>query len=63
MDKVKKILFTGLKKAGMTITFGAYDMCLISDYRKLIIIKTLANTFTYEQKDKAAQQGNRLLKR
>ena len=60
MDKVKKILFTGMKKAGMAITFGAYDMCLISDYRKLIIIKTLADTFTYETKDKKQSKTHHL---
>lgn len=52
MDKVKKILLTGLKKTGMAIAFSAYDMCLISDYRKLIIIKKLADTFNHETKEK-----------
>lgn len=46
MDKVKNILYTGLKKTGMAITFGAYDMCLINDRIKLNIIKKLADTFT-----------------
>ena len=45
MDRVKRILFTGLKKTGMTITFAAYDMCLINDRIKLNIIKKLADTF------------------
>jgi hypothetical protein len=51
MDKVKRVLFTGLKKTGMAITFGAYDMCLINDRIKLNIIKKLADTFTYKTKD------------
>ena len=50
MDKVKRILFTGLKKTGMAITFGAYDMCLINDRIKLNIIKKLADTFTQKER-------------
>lgn len=61
MDKVKKMLFTGLKKTGMAITFGAYDMCLISDYRKLIIIKKLADTFTHETKETRCITCHRIL--
>ena len=60
MDKVKKILYTGLKKIGMSITFGAYDMCLISDYRKLIIIKKLADTLTYETKGRKESKAHHL---